>query len=154
MPKLIDLTGKRFGRLVVIKRAGTNHYNKPTWYCVCDCGNYAIVNAHELRNGDTKSCGCYRDEQIRIPHFTHSGSKDRLYKIWAFMKTRCTNTKCKDYKNYGGRGIQVCNEWRDCYENFRSWACISGYDPSALRGECTIDRINVNNKCKWKLRTR
>lgn len=154
MGALIDLTGERFGRLIVISRAGINSYGKPTWNCMCDCGNHVIVNAHELRNGDTKSCGCFQNEQIRIPHYTHRGTHDRLYRIWASMKTRCTNPKCKEYKDYGGRGITICQEWMNNYEEFRNWANSSGYDATAPRGECTLDRINVNGNyepknCRW-----
>lgn len=154
MPKLIDLTGEKIGRLTIIKRIGTNKGGRPIWLCQCDCGNTANVSSHELRNGDTKSCGCLQKEQIIKAKSIHNGCKDRLYRIWRAMKERCKNPNNKDYHAYGGRGIEVCDEWINDYAAFREWALANGYDENAPFGECTIDRINVNknyepSNCRW-----
>lgn len=91
---------------------------------------------------------------IKIGH-QHCCSKDRLYQLWIGMKMRCYNPSNDSYKNYGGRGIQVCDEWKDDYESFKEWAMSSGYDVGAERGQCTIERINLNDNycpenCTWK----
>ena len=127
----IDLTGQKFGKLTVL-----SHVNqKRKWKCQCDCGNICIVNGDNLRNGTTKSCGCL--------HTTHHKSGTRLYQVWSSMKRRCDLPTVKAYKDYGGRGISVCDEWMD-FQNFYDWAIANGYDETAPRGQCTIDRINID----------
>lgn len=148
-----DLVGKRFGRLVVLERAESkilsNGNIKTMWLCRCDCGNTSVVRADSLMGGKTTSCGCYlRERQIK-----HGGYKDRLYHVWHNMKDRCERPKNTNYKNYGGRGIKVCDEWRE-YANFREWAYANGYDENAPFGDCTLDREDVNgnyepSNCRW-----
>ena len=151
MPRKLqyDLTGQRFGRLVVLSR--TEDKDRPRWNCVCDCGNQIVLPTEQLRGG-TKSCGCYRREWASTIEVKHGGcrrgNRDRLYSVWNMMKQRCNDPNNKYYRNYGGRGISVCREWSENYEAFRDWAVKNGYDPTAPHGECTIDRIDNNgNYC-------
>lgn len=122
--KLIDLTGQRFGRLIVVERYGTKGH-EPTWRCKCDCGNETIVMGAELRKGNTTSCGCYAREVARElvknmagKNKTHGLTGSLIYKEWSEMKRRCYNPKDTSYKNYGGRGIKVCESWKNSFEAF------------------------------------
>ena len=151
MPRHEDLSGSRFFRLTVIRPDGRLH-NRPAFLCRCDCGNYVRTIAGELRSGRVQSCGCLHRERARAclskMKTTHGESNTRLYAVWCAMRRRCTDRNCKEYRLYGGRGIAVCAEWAESFEPFRDWALANGYDKAAPRGECTIDRIDVNgNYC-------
>lgn len=143
MPKSIDLTGQRFGKLVVIKQAESaimkNGYPLRKWLCKCDCGNDVVVRVADLKNGNTKSCGCYQREVARKIKTKHNGCEERMYSIWCNMKTRCLNPNVPAYKDYGGRGITICQEWTDSYTAFRDWCLDNGY-----KDTLTIERIDVN----------
>lgn len=155
---LIDLTGKRYGMLLVESRApdyispkGKKHVR---WICKCDCGNYTVVDSCMMTSGRTKSCGCLLENKLSTGNTKHGGRYDRLYNVFSNMKNRCYNPKSSDYKYYGLRGIKICDEWLNNYLNFKEWALSNGYDESAMKGQCTIDRIDVNGdyeaaNCRW-----
>lgn len=147
MPRIIDLTGEKFGKWEVLKRNGSLN-GKPSWLCRCECGTIRVVSGSNLRMGSSRNCGCVRSEKIEERNTTHGRSETRLYKIWCGVKERTTNPKNPAYKWYGGRGVSMCTEWQD-FSTFQKWADCNGYGP-----QLSLDRINNNgnyepNNCRW-----
>ena len=140
--------GTRFGRWTILQYSGYKNHNRQ-WLCKCDCGTEKNVSQSLLTKGLSTSCGCYRKEYLSKLNTTHNGSNTRLYAIWNKIKDRCYKQKSKDYKNYGARGIIVCNEWLNSFESFRDWALQNNY-----KENLTIERKNVNgsyepDNCTW-----
>lgn len=156
-----DLTGQRFNRLTVIKFIpyGEKTVRGYNWLCKCDCGKTVKANASKLKNGLQQSCGCLKEEMkynIGNVNKKYKFTCKRLYGVYKMMVARCTDPNIREYENYGGRGVTVCDEWLGelGYDAFAEWAFANGYDKDAKRGECTLDRKDVNkgyepDNCRW-----
>lgn len=136
-----DLSGLKFNMLTVINRVYIN--GKPLWHCTCDCGNEVNVRHSHLIEGQ-KSCGCYSSKILGDRKRKHGKRNTKIYHMWHSMKSRCFNPNNTAYKDYGGRGITVCEEWKNEFESFYKWATANGYDENAGFMQCTLDRIDVN----------
>lgn len=152
-----DLTGNKYGKLTVIKRA--DDYVSPSgnrsvrWLCVCECGREKIAIGAELKRGNTQSCGCMHKAVWHNIVTKHGKHDTRIYRIWKGMLTRCYNTNHHTYANYGKRGIAVCDEWKDNFQAFYDWSMENGYT-----NDLSIDRIDYNkgytpDNCRWTTTT-
>ena len=152
MPKLKDLTGQRFGRLVAISLSGRNKHGHILWRCLCECRNYTVVPQGHLSSGHTKSCGCLFSTEARsLARTTHGMSGTTTYLAWQRMISRCYCEKTTRYEEWGGRGIAVCERWMTSFENFLA---DMGKRPPGL----SLDRIDGNGNyepgnCRWSTPT-
>ena len=145
----LEIIGKKFGNLTVLEFDHKDRHYHRYYKCVCDCGNETVVNESNLKRGLSKSCGCgiikaliHRNKYA--PRKDHHKYKDySLYRVWSGIKKRCFSKTEPAYPDYGGRGITVCNEWKNDYEKFLQWSLENGYKKGL-----TIDRIDNNgNYC-------
>lgn len=156
--KALDLTGQRFGRLTAIKKTGTyispSGAKKIQWLCKCDCGAEIVAIAADLRSGHTNSCGCYQKERTSEASKTHGMRYTAIYHVWSAMKDRCGNPRNKRYEDWGGRGITVCDEWKNDFQAFYDYVSKL---PHFGEAGYSLDRINNDgnyepNNVRWATR--
>lgn len=142
MPVNRNIVGQRFGRLIVLDEYRSSTTTRGTeWKCRCDCGHEMFIYRGKLLSGHTRSCGC-------INRTLNGESNSLLYRKWWSIKERCYSANHNNYKNYGGKGIELCHEWHD-FNVFRDWAITNGY-----REDLTIDRLDATkhytpHNCRW-----
>lgn len=148
-----DRIGRQFTKLTVVAKSdkrytGGSHCDV-LWECSCECGNTVFLTWNALASGNTRSCGCLRKISNPQNATTHGKTKARLYTIWNCMKKRCYNAKSSTFKNHGGRGITVCDEWRNSFERFYDWSISHGYDDALSIDRKDNDGNYCPDNCRW-----
>lgn len=133
--QVLDLTNKKFGMLTALSIDSKNYAGQTMWLCICECGKKVVLRAWVLKTGNTKSCGC----GFKKRNLTHGLSRHPIYQVWALMKSRCSCRSTPNFKNYGGRGISVCQSWSKDFKCFYKWALSNGY-----KNGLQLDRRNNN----------
>lgn len=154
MPPSVDLTGRVFHRLVVLDGPESKVYSgkrRTFWKCVCECGAHIEALGESLVSGNTKSCGCLRSEKSSLTVKTHGRSKTKEYNAWSAARSRCTNRNHPYFKDYGGRGIYMCDEWMNSFETFL-------LDMGEASQGLELDRVDNDGpyakwNCRWATRS-
>jgi hypothetical protein len=151
MSKKLDIIGKKYGKMTVLSEGGRTNFGKVKFICKCDCGNTKEVIGSGLLRGTTTSCGCVHRAMISALGKSCGDGMPmcRLKKIFKAMNTRCYNKNSTGYKYWGGKGVTICDEWKDNYKAFHDWAIVNGY-----RDDLSIDRIDhemgyIPSNCRW-----
>ena len=139
-----EIIGKTFNRLTVLGVAGKDKRGATLFLCKCSCGQEATALAYQLRSGRKKSCGCLSRETAKERLTKHGESGSRLHKLWKGVRKRCYCKTCEQYKDYGARGIKMCEEWRDNFLAFKEFMLSIGYNETLPTGVQTIEREDVN----------